>query len=285
MHRFLVLAFLGLAALAALVPAAPARAESVAGVGGVPIERAAVEAERAAQQRDRPWEEQAPAVASAALTLVRREQTRQKAAALGIVVTQAQEDAAWARELAAAARPYNIRSRHPIDETRTRALLREAIARRLIFDRFYLEARDDAAYAARFTEWQQRQRAKTWCGPALGSARCGTSPLPRDACLPLWPLSACFVPATRDRPAYWSIDGDLAQPAWVYNNHDAQVRLRWAVRRLRPALDRRVEFDSEADFLAATVPTRADAVALVRIAHRLTLRKPTPPLFSLSVDG
>jgi hypothetical protein len=50
------------------------------------------------------------------------------------------------------------------------------------------------------------------------------------------------------------------------------------LRRTRPALLRRLEFDPEADFLGVYSRYRSPLIALARVVRGMSLRKPTPPV-------
>ncbi len=166
------------------------------------------------------------------------------------------------------------------------ARLREELARqhrlRLVVDRFLADARTDAEYGSRFEAFAAGWRARTTCAAGYRAATvCGDQAPPRQPCQLVGIVEVCFYAGTRRSAPFWSIFDDAAAHVWAASNHDVDLRLYERLRRTRPDLLRRVEFDSEADFLGVSARFRAPLIAVARVLHRMSLGKPTAPVLGV----
>ena len=68
----------------------------------------------------------------------------------------------------------------------------------------------------------------------------------------------------------WSLFADVSALLGTKNNYDAERAVRRRLKSIAPALDRHLEFDSEADSFCANATSRSDVQQLARIIRSMT---------------
>lgn len=264
-----------LAAVVLLLVFAPAAAaQAPIEVGGTPI--TAEELRRAEAELCKNQDAGRGKRLCAAEQLIRLAWVRGEAALRGLGVTEAELDAAVARERRwfTEAGEYGTFEEAMQGTTmeELRARLRDGRLERKVADRVYASVRDDRAYGAAWAALNARWRAQTRCAPAYAAPGvCAGVPTAREELVCEWAglVDVCLWRVDGDR--YWAINDDVSGELGVYNNGDAEAEL-------ADRLDGRrgFEFDSEADTLTVYAPFRAALSPVTRLIHRLTLARRTP---------
>jgi hypothetical protein len=137
-------------------------------------------------------------------------------------------------------------------------------------------------YARAYRRMVARWRSRTACGPGLApDARpdlllsneyaladvCGNVAHPSDAPFHCHPIALLRLCEDRGRREWFAV-GDATRYAGTYNNHGAELRLRKRLRLRHPRLVRRLEWDSDADFVDVRARSRIDVVAVIRELSR-----------------